>query len=89
MEIAYIIYFFAGILNNILFTLHIRFIDHDKSLRASAAAFGVSVLSLTVLFSILTQVEGLRGIIWYGFGVAVGTFVAMKLRVRYRGKDLM
>ncbi len=87
MEISYIIYFVVGVISNILFTLQIRYIDHNKAASAAIMGFMVSVFSFAVLYSILTQLQGIAGIIWYAGGIGVGTFVGTKAKFKYKGKD--
>ena len=88
----YLIYFFAGVLHHILFTLQIRSVDHDRKVAASISAFLVAVLSLAVLYNIFTHLQGTQGmigIVSYAAGIGMGSFVAMKIRIRYKGKDLI
>ena len=89
---AYFVYFLAGIVSSVLFTVQIRCMDHDRRVAASFTSFAVTALNLSILFNIFTSLqgqEGIMGIIWYSFGIGVGTFVAMKLKLRYKGKDLI
>ena len=85
----YILYFFAGVFSSLLFTLQIRSMDHDKRMAASITSFAVTVLNLSILYAIFTNVQGIAGILSYASGVGAGTFIAMRLKVRYNGKDLV
>lgn len=92
MELLYLIYFVVGIAVSILFTVQIRYIDHDKAIPASATSFLMTVVNFFLWYNILTQsemVQGIIGILCYALGIGVGTFIAMKMKIRYKGKDLI
>ena len=86
---TYFLYSIAGVFSSLLFTLQIRSMDHDKRVAASLISFVVTVLNLGILYAIFTNLQGIAGIMSYAVGVGIGTFIAMRLKVRYNGKDLV
>jgi uncharacterized protein YebE (UPF0316 family) len=79
-----VLYFLAGILQDVLFTLNIRFVTLRKTLWAVISSFLVVIVSMFVLYNILARLDEQRSIaaiISYAAGVAVGTFFAMKWKV--------
>ena len=78
------IYFLAGVVQNFLFILSVRFVGKGEAILASIFSFLVTMVSLFALYSILSKLDSQRSIIAiviYGFGFAVGTFLAMKLKL--------
>ncbi len=84
MDYFLIIYFFAGILQDFLFTLSLRLVNHEKALKASSIAFLDNLVSVGVLYSILSRLDNERSIpaiIIYSFGIGVGTYLAMRFKL--------
>jgi len=80
-----IIYFLAGVLQDFIFTLNLRYVAQHKILLAMVTSFFTVVVSLAVLYNILTQLNpgnSIIAIIIYASGIAVGTFLAMKLKIK-------
>jgi hypothetical protein len=80
---ALIIYFFAGVLQDFLFTLNLRYVAKNKIFLAVLTSFLVTVVNLAVLYNILTQFDSQRtiiAIIIYSLGITTGTFLAMKFK---------
>lgn len=85
MDYFLILYFFAGATQNFLFILNMRFVQRGRAFSASIFSFLVSMLSVWVLYDIITRInqsQGIIAIVIYSFGFAVGSFVAMKLKLR-------
>ena len=81
------LYFFAGAGQNFLFILNMRFVQRGHALLASIFSFLVSMLSVWVLYDIITRINQSRGIlaiVIYSLGFAAGSFVAMKFKLRER-----
>jgi uncharacterized protein YebE (UPF0316 family) len=79
------IYFFVGIIQDFLLTLNWRFVAKEKNLPAAFSSFFTTVVSMLVLYNILTQIDSEKSIvaiIVYSLGIGVGTFLAMKLRIQ-------
>jgi len=79
-----IVYFLAGVLQDFLFTMNLRYVAKNKVLLAMLVSFLVTVVNLVVLYNILTQLnpnETMSAIIFYAFGITAGTFLAMKFKV--------
>ena len=77
------LYFLAGILNDFLFTLSLRYVNREKAYLASLVAFFNSVVGISVLYTILSKLEEDRtfiAILIYSLGIATGTFLAMKFK---------
>lgn len=80
-----IIYFFAGVLQDFLFTVNLRYVAKNKVFLAVLTSFLVTVVNLVVLYNILTQLDSQRtfaAIIVYAIGITTGTFLAMKFKIR-------
>jgi len=79
-----VIFFIAGIVQDFVVTLNWRFIAKEKIALASLFSFITTVITLLVLYSILTKLDETRSIpaiIVYAVGVATGTLIAMKVRI--------
>jgi len=77
-----IIYFFVGIVQDFFFTLNTRYVAEKKILPAVVFSFLTILMSMLVLYNILTEIDAQRSIIAiivYSLGIATGTYVAMKL----------
>jgi len=84
MPLQLIIYFFAGVLQDFLFTLNIKYVAVNKIILAMITSFLITVVNLVVLYNILTAMDSQRSIlaiVVYAAGIAVGTFLAMKLKI--------
>ena len=75
-----LIYFVVGLIQDFIWTLNIRFIDHDKIFRAALTSFLGTVITTAVIYDILTRLEkeeSIVAIVIYAAGVASGTFFWM------------
>jgi len=82
-----IIYFFVGVVQDFLLTLNFRYISEGKAVLASIFSFLVTVVSLAILYDILTRLDSERSvvaIIVYALGIATGTFIAMKVKKGFK-----
>ena len=82
-----ILYYLAGVLQDFLLTLNWRFIAKGKVIPAAIFSFLVTVITLVVLYNILTQLEAHRSIvaiIVYALGIGTGTILAMKVKAGFR-----
>ena len=89
MNYFLIIYFLAGVLQDFLLTLNYRFIAKDKAFLAVLTSFLVTVVSMLVLYNILTRLDAQRSIvaiIVYAVGIATGTLLAMKFKYGLKDK---
>jgi uncharacterized protein YebE (UPF0316 family) len=80
-----IIYFFAGVLQDFLFTVNLRYVAKNKISLAVLTSFLVTVVNLLVLYNILTKLDEQRtiiAIIIYALGITMGTFLAMKFKIK-------
>jgi uncharacterized protein YebE (UPF0316 family) len=87
MSLYLIVYFLAGIVQDFLLTLNWRFVAKDKILPASIYAFLTTVVSLLVLYNILTRLDSERSfiaIIVYALGIGTGTFLGMKVKYGFK-----
>ena len=81
MVIELLVYFVAGVVQDYLLTLNWRFVAKEKAFLATVFSFLTAVVSLIVLYSILTRLDANRSLVAitvYALGIAVGTFIAMK-----------
>lgn len=81
----YLLYFIAGVLQDFLFTLSLRFVNKNNPYKAGSTAFLETVITLTILYQILNNLEGSKTILAifiYAFGIGTGTIVAMKLKLK-------
>jgi uncharacterized protein YebE (UPF0316 family) len=84
MNILFIAYFFAGVLQDFLVTLNQRYVIKDHVISAVLTSFLITIVSLVVLYNILSTLDpeqSIPAIIIYALGIAVGTFLAMKLKI--------
>ena len=84
MIFLYLVYFLAGVLQDTLFTLNVRYVAREKIFPAVLTSFLTVVVSMLVLYNIITRLDDERGItaiIIYAAGIALGTFLAMKLKI--------
>jgi len=84
MILQFLAYFFAGVLQDFLFTLNIKYVAVNKVVLAMITSFLITVVNLAVLYNILTVMDSQRSIlaiVVYAAGIAIGTFLAMKLKI--------
>lgn len=84
MDYYLIIYFFAGIFQDFLLTLNWRFIVKEKVILAAIFSFLTTVVTMVVLYNILTRLDSQRSIIAiivYALGIGIGTILAMKAKI--------
>lgn len=83
MSLYLIVYFLAGIVQDFLLTLNWRFVAKDKVWSASIYSFLTTIVSLLVLYNILTRMDSERSliaIVIYALGIGTGTFLGMKVK---------
>jgi len=84
MTLQLLAYFLAGVLQDFLFTMNIKYVAVNKVILAMLTSFLITVVNLVVLYNILTVMDSQRSIVAiviYAAGIAVGTFLAMKLKI--------
>lgn len=89
MSYYLIIYFLAGVLQDFLLTLNWRFLIKERMIPAVLFSFIVTVVSMLVLYNIITQLDkerSLIAIIVYSLGIATGTALGMKTKIGPKGK---
>lgn len=80
----FLIYFLVGVLQDFLLTSNWRAVAKEKTYLASALSFLTTVISMVVLYNILTKLDSQRSIlaiIVYALGIGTGTFLAMTLKI--------
>lgn len=83
--LLFIVYFLAGVLQDFLFTVNLRYVARDKIFLSVLTSFLTVVVSMLALYSIiagLNPANGIPAIIVYCLGVATGTFLAMKFKIQ-------
>ena len=84
MDYSLILYFLTGVLQDFLLTLNWRFINKEKAIPAAFFSFAVTMVTMLVLYNILTQLDAQRSIvaiIIYAFGIAAGTILGIKTNI--------
>ena len=84
MDYYLILYFLAGVLQDFLLTLNWRFINKERAIPAAFFSFAVTVVTMLVLYNILTQLDKQRSIvaiIVYALGIGIGTILGMKTKI--------
>jgi uncharacterized protein YebE (UPF0316 family) len=79
-----ILYFIVGVVQDFALTLNWRFIAKDKIFLSVLFSFLTTVISMLVIYNILTKLDESRSIIAiivYACGIATGTFIAMKIKL--------
>jgi len=83
------VYFLAGVLQDFLLTLNWRFIAKERIMPASILSFITTIVSMFVLYTIITQLDRERSVIAilvYASGIAVGTILGMKTNIGFKKK---
>jgi len=89
MILELLAYFFAGVLQDTLFTLNQRYVIKNHVISAMLTSFLITIVGLVVLYNILSSLDpqqSIVGITVYAFGVAAGTLLGMKLKI---GKEIL
>lgn len=84
MDYYLILYSLAGVLQDFLLTLNWRFINKGRAIPAAFFSFMVTVVTMLVLYNILTQLDKQRSIvaiIVYALGIGIGTILGMKTKI--------
>ena len=86
MDYYIILYFLAGILQDFLLTLNMRYINKQKVIPAALTSFIVTIVGLVVLYNIIIHLHSNRGfvpIIFYAAGITMGTVLGMKFKAGF------
>ena len=70
MDYYIILYFFAGILQDFLLTLNWRYIAKHKIAPAVGLSFSVTIVSMLVIYNIISRLDSQRSIFELGFEYA-------------------
>lgn len=73
-------------MQDFLLTLNWRYIAKHKIAPAVGLSFSVTIVSLLVVYNIISRLDSQRSIlaiVIYAAGVATGTFLAMKFKVGF------
>jgi uncharacterized protein YebE (UPF0316 family) len=84
MAIQLITYFIAGVIQDFLATLNLRYVSKEKIWLSVIFSFLTIVVGTIVLYDIVTQLDpknGIFAILAYAAGIGVGTFLAMKFKL--------
>ncbi len=79
-----ILYFLAGVLQDFLVTLNWRFVSKERVIPAAIFSFTVTVVSILVLYNIITKLDeerSLIAIVIYALGVGTGTILGMGMKI--------
>jgi len=84
MYYYFVLFYFAGILQDFLLTLNWRYIAKNRVIPASTLSFLVTIVTMTVLYNVLNRLDSERSviaIIVYALGIGTGTFLGMKFKI--------
>lgn len=84
MIFSLVLYFIAGVIQDFLLTSNWRAVAKEKILYATLFSFLTTVISMVVIYNILTSLDAdksILAIVIYASGIATGTFIAMKLKI--------
>lgn len=84
MALQLLLYFLAGVLQDFLVTLNQRYVIKNHVVSAMITSFIITIVSLIVLYNIVSSLDpqqSIPAIVVYALGIAVGTFLAMKLKI--------
>ena len=87
MGLELIVYFIAGVVQDFLSTLNWRYVAEKKIIPAMIFSFLTVAVGMVVLYNIVKDLDpqkSILAIIVYCGGIAVGTFLAMKLKLGSR-----
>lgn len=76
-------YFLAGVIQDFFFTLNLRLTAKEKALPAATFAFLETIITMIVLYQILTKLDkegSIVAIIFYALGIGLGSFIAIKFK---------
>jgi len=76
------VYFLVGIVQDFFFTMNTKYVAEKKTLPAVIYSFLTVVMSMLVLYNILSELDpnkSILAIIIYSCGIATGTYIAMKM----------
>ena len=81
-----LIYVLVGILEDFLGTLCLRFVIHERTALAVGTTFVITIISLLVFYSIFVKLntqtgQGIADIVAYSIGIAIGTYLGMKIKI--------
>jgi len=87
-----VIYFFVGVVLDVLLTLNWRYVAKDQALPAAVFSLVVTIASMAVFYSItreLDPTQGITNIVAYSLGVGAGTYLGVKMPIgkKARKKD--
>jgi positive regulator of sigma E activity len=77
----YLIYFGAGVIQDITVTFYYQFVSEKKALRAAMLSFLITLINLTILYGILSNLNpdsGIFLIATYALGNATGAYLAIR-----------
>jgi NhaP-type Na+/H+ and K+/H+ antiporter len=75
-----LVYFGAGIVQDFIFTMHVRYVVKKKIIPAVACSFLTVFASMIILYNILKDLDynrNMLAIFVYSCGIAMGTYLAM------------
>lgn len=89
MAVRFLIYFIVGMIQDFFFTLNARYIAKDRIVPAVIFSLLTVLMSMLVLYNILKEIDpekSIVSIVVYSLGIAMGTFLAMKLKFGFKDK---
>ncbi len=90
MDLQFFAYFLAGVFQDFLVTINQRYVIKNRIISAMVTSFIITIVSLVVLYNILSSLDpqkSIPAIIVYALGIAVGTLLAMKLKIGQKNNN--
>lgn len=84
MSYYLILYFLAGVIQDFLLTMNWRFVSKEKAIPAAIYSFAVTIVSMLVLYNIITKLDrehSIIAILIYALGVGTGTVIGIKTKI--------
>ena len=86
-----IIYLIVGMIEDFLGTMTLRMVVKERIWLSTIFTFFINVIGMVVFYSIFVRLtneteEGIISILVYSIGIAMGTFIAMKVKIKKGGE---
>ena len=82
----YLIFFIVGVIEDFIGTMTLRYLIAKRIWATTISTFAITIISLAVFYGIFIKIEEdpkrFLAILVYSLGISVGTFLAMKIKIR-------
>ena len=77
------IVFLFGVVVSVITTLHVRYVAQDRAFASAIAIFAATLIGLVAIIDIVKEENGAY---WYALGIALGSYIAVKIDKK-KGED--